>query len=256
MEDKKLTMWLIQGDCLKVLPKLPANCVDVVITSPPYNMGKLILNKRRIRYNIGYKDNLKKEEYYNFLKSFIKQSLRVVKKYIFLNIQPLSNNKEVVFRLIGEYNKYIKEIIIWHKSRYPYPIQKSCLGSAYEFIIVFDKQYPNYRVFKDIEDLKGLPNVWVGDPNDAIYKEKFHYENLGAIFPIWLPKKIISTFTKEYDTILDPFLGSGSTMLASLELNRSCIGIEINPEFIEVCKNRLNWGHSSDKINWIFEVEE
>jgi len=143
--DRRITLHLIQGDCLEVLHKMPTDSVDIVLTSPPYNMGKIVKYSKRensSRYNIGYKDNLKKEEYYEFLWRF---------------------------------------------------------------------------------------------------------------FPIWLPKKIISTFTKEYDTVLDPFLGSGSTMLACLELNRNCIGIEKNPEFIEVCKRRLNWGSCFKKVNWIFE---
>ncbi|HIP90242.1 MAG TPA: site-specific DNA-methyltransferase [Candidatus Nanopusillus sp.] len=254
--DRRITLHLIQGDCLEVLHKMSTDSVDIVLTSPPYNMGKIVKYSKRensSRYDIGYKDNLKKEEYYEFLWRFINDSLRVAKKYVFLNIQPLSNNKEVVYRIIGDFSKYIKDIVIWHKTRYPYPIQKNTLATAYEFIIIFDKNNPDKRSFGDIEDLKGLPNVWVGEPNDALYKEKFHYKNLGAIFPIWLPRKIISTFTKEYDTVLDPFLGSGSTMLACLELNRNCIGIEKNPEFIEVCKRRLNWGSCFKKVNWIFE---
>jgi DNA modification methylase len=59
---------------------------------------------------------------------------------------------------------------------------------------------------------------------------------------------------EENDVVLDPFLGVGTTMDACLRLKRSCIGIEINPEYIEKTKKRLNWGSSlSDKIEWDFK---
>jgi site-specific DNA-methyltransferase (adenine-specific) len=57
------------------------------------------------------------------------------------------------------------------------------------------------------------------------------------------------------DIILDPFLGFGTTMIACRNLKRSCIGIEINPKYVEIAKQRLNWGSSlSNEIKWKFKV--
>ena len=251
-----LKLTLIQGDCLEILKKLPDECVDLVVTSPPYNLksvipsGPLALGKRR---QISYKDSLTQEEYYTFLDSFISESLRVVRNYIFLNIQPLSNNKTAIFKLIGKYAENIKEIIIWHKKRYPPAINKRVLSHAYEYIIVFCKTKGEGRGFKF--KVNHESNVWVGEPNDCFYKERFNVEGLGAIFPYWLPKKIIQTFSNEGDTILDPFLGSGTTMKACIELKRNCIGIEINPEYIKIAKNRLNW-NSLKGIQFEFYTED
>ena len=67
-------------------------------------------------------------------------------------------------------------------------------------------------------------------------------------------KRLILASSKQGDTILDPFLGSGTTMLASLELGRSCIGMELEPKYIQIAKQRLNWGNSlNPEIEWEFK---
>ena len=250
----KLT--LIQGDALKVLKHMPSESVDLVVTSPPYNTGSLILSSKNAlgkRKDIDYRDNLSQNEYFYFLDKFLKESLRIVKNYIFLNIQPLSNNKIALFKLIGKYAENIKEIIIWHKKRFQPAINKKVLSSAYEFIIVFGKNTPENRAFKfNVNE----SNCWIGEPNDIFYSESFNIEGLGAIFPYWLPKKIISLFSNKHDTILDPFLGSGTTMKACLELKRNCIGIEIEPKYIQITKKRLNWGSNLGDVRFEFYTED
>jgi len=251
----KLT--LIQGDCLKVLSKLPSESVDLVVTSPPYNLQKPIPSGPRAlgkRKEINYNDNLMQNEYFMFLDRFISESLRVVKNYIFLNIQPLSNNKIALFKLVGKYAENIKEIIVWHKKRFQRAINKKVLSSAYEFIIVFGKNIPENRAF--VFDVNKESNCWMGEPNDIFYRENFNMEGLGAVFPFWLPKKIISIFSEKGNTVLDPFLGSGTTMKACLELKRNCIGIEISPEHVSITKKRLNWGYSLGDVEFEFLTED
>ena len=70
-------------------------------------------------------------------------------------------------------------------------------------------------------------------------------------------KRLILASSNKGDIVLDPFLGSGTTMLASLELGRSCIGIEIEPKYIDIAKKRLNWGNSlNPEIGWEFKEDE
>jgi len=70
--------------------------------------------------------------------------------------------------------------------------------------------------------------------------------------PLDLIEWIISYWSFEGDLVLDPFLGSGTTMEACLKLNRNCIGVEINPEYINITKKRLNWGHSLGDVEFEF----
>ncbi len=93
------------------------------------------------------------------------------------------------------------------------------------------------------------------------YFEKVNYEEKSFTHPNKKSPKVIEWVMKylsnEGDTILNPFLGSGTTMKVARDLKRNCIGIEINPKYIEIAKKRLNWGSSlSDKIEWEFKVVE
>jgi len=72
-------------------------------------------------------------------------------------------------------------------------------------------------------------------------KEKTKVNNQ---LPSKLVKRIIQSISTKNDVIFDPFLGSGTTMKACLELNRNCVGIEINKDYIDITKKRLNWGSS------------
>lgn len=94
-------------DCFVGLREMNDNSVDHVITSPPYN------RKRNDKYN-NYDDDV--EDYYEFLKRSINESLRVSRGYVFFNIQKNYYNKQDVFKLIGEYGEKIIDIIIWNKS--------------------------------------------------------------------------------------------------------------------------------------------
>lgn len=60
-----------------------------------------------------------------------------------------------------------------------------------------------------------------------------------APFPLELPKRCIKLFSYVGDTVLDPFLGSGTTALAAKRVNRKCVGLELNPDFCELAKNRI-----------------
>ena len=88
-------------------------------------------------------------------------------------------------------------------------------------------------------------------PNASIYGKTEHPTEK----PTELIKKLIITSSNENDTILDPFLGSGTTMKAGLELRRNVIGIEIEPKYIEITKKRLNWGSSLGNVEFKFFKE-
>lgn len=112
---------LYNEDCRKTMEKLQDNAVDVVITSPPYNMGLRIAKGKytfrhdtdgfSVKYNNVFQDKMTMDEYYDFSVSIIDELLRITKKYIFYNIQPITGNKVTLFKLIGRYAEQIKKIL-------------------------------------------------------------------------------------------------------------------------------------------------
>jgi len=229
-------------DCLDGLKQLTDQSVDLVVTSPPYNIGGNNMisyerNKRitKSKYS-NIDDKMPEQDYFVFLDKVIKELLRV-SRYTFFNITPLSNNKSSVFRLIGKYHNKIKEIIIWNKEYGVPAIEDGVLNSAYELIIVFSDKEGDKRKFYYHNLIKGKTN------NIFRFKKRLKEETQkehGAIFPIELPREFIKLFTKEGDLVLDPFMGFGTTAFASKQLGRDFIGFEINQDYVDKANKRLS----------------
>ena len=235
---------LYQGDCLEVMKQIPDKSVDCIITSPPYNMCLRIHSGRYMsrwgwKGNRGsfsakydtYTDDLPMDKYFEFQDEFISQTLRV-SDLVFYNIQMITGNKVALLKLMGKYAEKIKEIIIWNKEYAQPAMQKGTLNSQYEFIIVFQDSKPYNRSFDNTLFPRGTEtNVW------NIKRERNTYIKAG--FPIALVERIIKDFVPENATVLDPFMGSGTTGIACKHLNRNFIGIELDPNYFEIAKNRI-----------------
>jgi site-specific DNA-methyltransferase (adenine-specific) len=231
------------GDCLEVMKKLPDKCVDLTVTSPPYNINLRIRGNDYCKRSKGesgpcnkynnFSDDMPIDDYYDFQKSVISEMLRVSKLSFYI-IQPVTGNKEALFRLIGEFSKDIKEIIVWDKKNAEPAIMSGVLNSEYEFIIVFDSENPRQRLFSQANFARGtLSNIFrFGKSTERIKGHK-------ATFPIDMVKKIILNFSNENDTIIDPFLGSGTTAVACAQLKRNFIGIEISRDYCDIAEQRL-----------------
>lgn len=266
----KLT--LIQGDCLKVLPTLEDKSVDLIVTSPPYNVGK--------DYGI-YKDNLEFSDYYKFTEKWIKECFRVNKigGRICINIPLVANVnfkkgeqlETFIDKFIPILNKVgytLRETIIWLKAiddsgdtfcgnntawgSWLSPSNPYCRSFS-EFILVAHKkeaklQHKGKSDLTREEFLKFSKNVWVMRAET----KNIHI----AQFPEELPYRCIKFYSFIGDTVLDLFLGSGTTMKVARDLGRNCIGIEINPEYIKICKKRLNWGSTLGNVEFEFKTEQ
>ena len=233
-------------DCLEGMKRIPDSSVDVVITSPPYNYclrihgdkyTRISPNEERSglavnKYTNGLNDSLDMEDYYEWQCRCIDEMMRISTGMVFYNIQIITGNKWAVFKILGKYADIIREVMIWDKMNAEPAIMDKVLNSEYELIIVFDHGDCKGRQFKTFNGERGtLSNVLRIGKN----KENDHR----AAFPLLLPQTLIHYFSPDGGTILDPFIGSGTTAIAAIKEKRHFIGFELNKEYFEKANKRI-----------------
>jgi len=229
-------------DCLKTLNKIKDNSIDCVITSPPYNMNLRIRNGKYCSRQIikefstkysNFNDNLPIDEYNKFHSKVLKELLRV-SKVVFYNIQIVTGSKRSIFKMIGDFNEQLKDIIVWNKGVSQPSMHQQVLNKQTELILVFETDYPISRQFRYANFKRGtLSDIWNVKPEKTINK------NHSATFPLNLIRKILINFTNENNIIYDPFMGTGTTAIACLIEKRKFIGSEIDKEYFEATKKRI-----------------
>ncbi len=228
--------------CLSTLKKFKENSIDCVITSPPYNMNLRIRNgkycSRQIvkelstKYN-DFADNLDLN-FYNVFHSNVLSELLRVSDLIFYNIQIVTGSKKSVFKMIGDYADYLKDIVVWDKGHAEPSIGSGILNKRTELILIFSKENSISRQFENPQFKRGsLDDIWL------IPKEKNQTEKHKAIFPQKLVQTIIENFTKENDIIYDPFMGLGTTGIVAKSMNRKYIGSEISQDYVEIANKKI-----------------
>ena len=234
--------------------------VHLIITSPPYWQLKDYGPKEQIGYNDKYQD------YINNLNLVWNQCHRVLHKgcRLCINIgdqfaRAVYYGRYKIIPIRTEIIKFCEAVgfdymgaIIWQKvttcnttggatvmGSFPYP-RNGIIKLDYEFILIFKKLGKSSKVPKEIKEKSRLSqNEWneyfYGHWNFSGEKQDKHL----APFPEELPKRLIKMFSFAGDTILDPFLGSGTTSIAALKLSRNSIGYEVNIEYLATIKKRL-----------------
>jgi site-specific DNA-methyltransferase (adenine-specific) len=225
------------------MSKMPDNSVDLVITSPPYNMNlRISKGKYRSRQIVkefstkysDFSDNLPIDEYYKFHSNVIKELLRV-SNLIFYNIQIVTGSKRAFFRIIGEYSNFLKEIIVWDKGNAQPAMQQQVLNKRTELILIFEKDYPISRQFRKSGTFKRgtLDDLW------EIKRDRSKSSEHSAVYPEQLVRKILINFSKKENIVYDPFLGTGTTAKVCKELSRYYIGSEISKNYYNIAIKRL-----------------
>jgi site-specific DNA-methyltransferase (adenine-specific) len=233
---------LRQGDCLEVMKSMPNNSVDLIVTSPPYNMrtrvrnGKYTTREKSEHFSKKYDnfhDALSIDDYYTFHKNVINEMLRM-SKVIAYNIQIVTGSKEAVFRIIGDFHKQIKDIIVWDKGHGQPSMHSGVINKATELVIMFESKAKAGRCFNNYNFQRGeLSDIW------RIGRERSVIKGHSATFPVALAELAIKSFSKEQDVVLDPFMGSGTTGVACKNLNRNFIGIELDETYFNIAKKRI-----------------
>ena len=157
--------------------------------------------------------------------------LRITKRHILYNIQPLLSNKHDVYRLIGRFADNIDQILVWYKPNaqpQPYPHR---IANCYEFVIIFkgqefDKLYISSNGYRNVVVQNINSNHTYSDKHRAVMSSNFSDE-------------MIREFTLEGETVLDPFMGLATTGISCAKINRDFVGIEIYKPYYEIAENRM-----------------
>lgn len=264
MKNKKViieSQTLIQGDCIKALSGLKkSKLFDACITDPPYNISNYD-NKKKIGWlksNKIWKEEKKFNKinekwdsfssdkvYAEFTKKWVKNVCNLIKPNGNIVIFGSYHNIFLIGYILKELNKKIVNSIVWYKrNAFPNITQRMlCESTEYMIWAVNNSQKKaknwtfNYNVLKEINHGKQMRNVW-DIPNSWAKKEK-KYGKHPSQKPLVLMKRLILGLTNKGDTIIDPFLGSGSTTIACAETDRKSTGIEINESYFKIAQLRL-----------------
>ena len=227
------------------MDEIPDNSVHLMITSPPYNVGK------------EYDDDLTLDEYLELLSSVFGEVYKKLvtggracinmanigrKPYIPLHAMVIEIMLDLGFLMRGE--------IIWDKST---SAGGSCawgswmsasnpvLRDYHEYILVFSKESYSKNSAQEKRDtvehddfIQWTKSVWTFP---AVNAKKIGHP---APFPVELPHRLINLYSYEGDVVLDPFIGSGTTAIAAIQNNRNFIGYDIKKEYIELAQKRIS----------------
>lgn len=246
LENKIKLDKIYNESCLETLKRIPNNFVNAVITSPPYNMNlrirkgeycsRQIVKELSTKYE-GFSDNIPIKEYNAFHTEVLKELLRV-SNLVFYNVQIVTGSKRSIFKMIGDFNEKLKDIIVWDKKHAEPAIQSQVLNRRTELILVFENDYPISRQFRSAVFKRGtLSDIWQIGKNRK--KKRNDSKTHGAAFPEELVTTILNNFTKAEDIIYDPFLGTGTTAVVAKKLNRRFIGSEILKDYYKIAQKRI-----------------
>jgi len=214
---------------------------NLVFTSPPYNMNAKMYQN--------YKDNLKSQEYIEFNLEVINLIKDYLKGFIFWNVSYNKNSRweflEILSRMVKETGLQFLEMIIWNKKRAMPITSTKMLTRQYEDILLAgdpDAIKEDMEIYFCGENdkgayfnkktRKGITNYW------EISVNKTQLENHSACFPVNLPLKGILLMSEQGGVVLDPFGGSGSTLIAAEKAKRKCFMIELDPIYCDVIVKR------------------
>jgi len=263
---------VIIGDSRK-MSELDDSSVQLIITSPPYWQLKDYGNGNQIGFDDTYEDyinnlNLVWNECYRVLENGCRLCINIGDQFA----RSVYYGRYKIIPIRTEIIKFCEVVgfdymgaIIWQKvttcnttggatimGSFPYP-RNGIIKIDYEFILIFKKPGTARKVIKTIKDKSKLTidewnQYFAGHWNIPGEKQNGHL----AMFPEEIPRRLIKMFSFVDDTILDPFLGSGTTTLAAKNLERNSIGYEINPNYISVIKEKLELKNKGffDKFNF------
>jgi site-specific DNA-methyltransferase (adenine-specific) len=264
---------IITGDCVEVMKTLPEGEIDILVSSPPYNVG--------INYD-AHIDTLDMDVYWEWTKEWLSEAYRILKDdgRVAINIPYETNVRERGGRVffVSEFYQIMKQVgfkffgIVDLEEQSPHRSKTTAWGSwmspsgpyiynPKECVILAYKKH-------HIKKVKGEPQ-WKGVPteieqedgtikNKVVYEEQDKKEFMELVFGQWnyfadtksltkatfsmdIPTKAIKILSYKNDIVLDPFAGSGTSLVAAEILGRRWLGIELSPNYTEVARTRIEY---------------
>ena len=229
---------LICGDAIEEMANLPASSVDLLIADPPYNLGKDYGN------NI---DDKAWHEYEDFTRQWLTEAMRVLRPtgslYVFMGVRFIA--KLYVF-LEEEFKLNFNGWITWHYTQgmgrktgfSPRHEDLLYFTKSKQFTFNLDEVRVPQKYFRERNNMAGA------NPGDVWQFSHVHYcsaerQPHPTQKPEALLQRVIASSSNEGDVVLDPFIGSGTTCRVAQVLGRKWLGIEINPEYVEMSQRRL-----------------
>ena len=204
---------------------------DIAFTSPPYNAGttptEIKMNKTSKYANDS--DDKSEDEYLELLTDFTNNTL-LFSEYSFVNIQSLSGNKTALIDFLYNMKSFYADTLIWNKQNSQPAMAENVLNSQFEYIHVFSHKANRAIGTKKFRGT--LSNVL-----DISKQTKNKVKEHNATFPIDFAAYFVQNFCE--NSVLDLFLGSGTTMVASQQLKRKCYGMELDPKYCQVIVDRM-----------------
>jgi len=238
MDKMKIKIEIQLGNALEKLKSINSNSVDLIIADPPYNLNKDYGNKS---------DSKNFEDYIAFTKNWKKEAIRILKPtgtiYVFMGFRFIS----YLYQILEKDNELnFVNWICWH---YTQGIgKKKGFSPRHDDILMFTKS-KNYTfnlnaVRVPQKYYRSRNNMRGANPGDVWEFSHIHYcqenrQNHPTQKPEGLIERMVLASSNEGDLVIDPFSGSGTTLRVCQQLNRNCIGIELNEQYVEMTKERL-----------------
>jgi site-specific DNA-methyltransferase (adenine-specific) len=238
---------ILCGDALELMKKIPDESIDLVITSPPYNIlnstGKGLKDIRGSKWahntlHQGYShhdDCMEENEYISWQRNCLREMLRVIKNNgaIFYNHKWRVQNGLLQDRQEILSGFPLRQIVIWRRKG-GFNFNSGYFLPTYEVVYLIAK--PEFRL---AEGANAHGDVW-----DFTQETNNPHP---AAFPVGLTHRMVSS--TDAHLILDPFIGSGTTAVSALEFHRKFIGIDISPEYCAMANARIS-GYTSQRMFW------
>lgn len=241
MEGSNEHIILINEDCLEAMKNINDNSVDLILTDPPYNLGNFMrdrqTNLKKMRDNFfgaaGW-DDLEYIDWVAGMEVFFEQANRILKKkgsmIIFMSLMKV----ETLVKLATKYNFYYKTTGVWHKTNpMPRNMNLHFINSVEGWIYFINESKTgtfnnNGRAVHDFIE------------TSVVSKNEKAFGKHPTQKPESLFEHFIEKLTNPGDTVLDPFMGSGTAGVVSKRSNRKFIGIELSEKYFDIAKKRID----------------
>jgi site-specific DNA-methyltransferase (adenine-specific)/modification methylase len=249
-----------EGDCIKIMPQLEASSINLILTDPPYNASRGGINLPENKTGGAYFkvnedwDKFDDKTYLQFTNDWIREADKLLCDGGSIMVCCSLHNLGEIIMTLKNINYKFLNLITWEKPNAMPNITKRMLTHSTEFIAWFVKGKGwtfNYDEMKKYNFGKQLRDVWRFPACQG--PERLKGESGRSAHPTQKPLKLferlIELASNQGDIVLDPFMGSGTTAIVSEKLGRNWIGIDSNPEYIELANKRIKEFTNQKKLH-------